>query len=129
MIEKIRLHKKGYESVLSPQESAILGVLWNSREARVRDIYRILRKRNKIALTSVAVCLDRLYKKGMVMRQAETGPGGVHYIYSPLKSKADLDRSIVENIVDKIIYNFGESAVSYFNERFSKSRRAKRRGI
>lgn len=121
-IEKVRLHKKGYESILSPLESAILDALWQKREAKVKEIHAVLRQRKRIAVTSVAVGLDRLHKKGIVMREMETGQGGVHYIYSPLNEKADFDRSVLENIVDKLIYNFGEIAVTYFNERFSKSR-------
>ncbi|MBI2675756.1 MAG: BlaI/MecI/CopY family transcriptional regulator [Candidatus Aenigmarchaeota archaeon] len=121
IIERIRFHRQGYEAILSPLESSILEALWQKRKAKVRELHSILKKEKRIALTSVAVCLDRLHKKGIVMRETETGQGGVHYIYSPLNTRQDFDKSIVENVVDKLIYNFGDIAVNYFNERFSKA--------
>lgn len=122
-VEKIRFHRKGYESILSPLEAAILEELWRMNSGKVREIHSVLRQRKRTALTSVAVGLERLHKKGIVMRKVETGQGGVHYVYAPLRSKAAFDKSILESIVDKLIYNFGDNAVNYFNERFSKPNR------
>ncbi len=109
------------EAVLSQLECEILNVLWNLGQAKVRDVHK--RLKTKAALTSVAVTLDRMHKKGIVKRQIKTGVGGLHYIYSPAVTKKQLERSIVENVVNKLIDNFGSSAVSYFNEKFKSKRR------
>ncbi|MEK6837082.1 MAG: BlaI/MecI/CopY family transcriptional regulator, partial [Nanoarchaeota archaeon] len=84
-VSRISLEKRGL-GVLSPLENDVLRVLWRQEDVRVRDIYNVLRKRRKVALTSVAVILDRLHKKGVVKRRVQSGLGGYHYIYS---SKAD----------------------------------------
>ena len=107
---------------LSPSESDILRVLWKKRKSKVRDIHQSL-KRNKIALTSVAVLLDRLYKKGLVQRKIEYGRGGFHYIYSTVYSESGFKRSIVEKTVNNLIDSFGSVAVNYFNEKFGRRRR------
>lgn len=119
-VSKIRFHKRGLESMLSPLECDILKVLWKKNDARVRDIYKIVRKRRKVALTSIAVILDRLHKRNFVTRKIESGIGGYHYVYAAKISRNDFEHSIVERTVDKLIECFGPIAVNYFNERFKK---------
>lgn len=118
-VSRIRLNKRGL-GVLSPLETDVLGILWSNDEARVRDIYTRLRKRRTLALTSVAVVLDRLYRKGMVSRRAAPGRGGYHYIYSAKGSRMEFEQSVIEKTVDRLIDAFGPTAVSYFHERFRR---------
>jgi len=117
-IKRIRFGKKGVETFLSPLEADVLKAMWELNKAKVRDIYNSLKDRRKVALTSVAVILDRLYEKKLVSREAQTGRGGYHYIYSPSATKSDFEYSLIENTVNKLIDTFGSSAVTYFNERF-----------
>ncbi len=121
-INKIKLNKKGTRTLLSPLGADVLEILWSKKEARVREVHDALKHKRKVALTSVAVILDRLYKKKLVKRTAETGRGGHHYIYSPLKSKDTFEQSVLESIVDRLIDAFGSNAINYFNERFSEKR-------
>ena len=110
-----------FESVLSPLEAAILDVLWPDKKMKVRHIYERLRPEMDVALSSVAVILDRLHKKGVVDRDTETGRGGVRYIYFPLKNRMQFELSVIETAVDSLIEKFGSNAVTYFNERFKKN--------
>ena len=82
--------------VLSPLESDVLGQLWPDKSLKVREIYRILRKGRKVALTSVAVILDRLFEKGVVGRRIETARGGLRYVYFPKKDRKQFEESVVE---------------------------------
>ena len=124
MVEVVRLrfHRKGVGIFLSPLEEDILNVLWDKQPSRVRDIHKALRNKD-IALTSVAVSLDRLHKKKAVGRRVKTGRGGAHYIYSVKKSREDFEKSVIDSAVNKLIINFGDVAVSYFNDRFGERRR------
>ena len=119
-VSRLRFQRKGVGIVLSPLEEDVLRILWERRESRVRDIYGVLRKRKRIALTSVAVSLDRLHKKQAVGRRIELGRGGPHYIYFRKVSKPDFEKSIVDAAVNKLIHAFGDVAVTYFDERFGK---------
>lgn len=108
------------ESVLSPLESDVLHIIWPAKEMKVRAIYEKLRPKKKIALSSIAVILDRLFDRGIVDRKMETGRGGVRYLYFPKQDKGQFEKSIVEQTVNSLINKFGSTAVSYFNERFKK---------
>lgn len=119
-VRKLRLHRKGVQMVLSPLEEDVLSVLWRKEEARVRDVHAHLSRKKRVALTSVAVTLDRLHKKKAVQRRVETGRGGPHYLYTPLNGRAEFERSIIDSAVNRLISSFGSSAVTYFNERFGR---------
>ncbi|MBI3034326.1 BlaI/MecI/CopY family transcriptional regulator [Candidatus Woesearchaeota archaeon] len=110
----------GFESVLSPLETDVIKVLWPDRKMRVRNIYEQLKPGRNVALSSIAVILDRLHQKGVVGRDVETGRGGIRYVYFPLKDRKQFEKSIVETTVNGLIDRFGVTAVSYFNERFKK---------
>lgn len=119
-VNRLRFHKKGVGIFLSPMEEDILHLLWKKESCRVRDIYAQLKGKRKIALTSVAVSLDRLHKKKAVGRKVEVGRGGPHYLYYSLNSRSDFEKSVVESAVNKLITSFGDVAVNYFNERFGR---------
>ena len=121
-VSRISLDKKGL-GLLSPLENDVIRLLWKQEDARVRDIYNVLRKRRKVALTSVAVILDRLHKKGIVKRRVQSGLGGYHYIYSSKANEALFAESVIDKTVNKLIDNYGSVAVTYFNERFKKKMR------
>lgn len=123
-VNSIRFTKQGIKSVLSPLECDVIEVLWSCGECRVQNIYKMLKKnKRKVALTSVAVILDRLYKKGIVVRRIEKGLGGGHYVYSAKTTKEDFEESIVENTVNKLMNTFGSVAANYFYKRFSKEKK------
>ena len=118
-VKNIRVNENSV-AVLSPLENDVIKLLWKNDEMRVRDIYHILSKKRKVALTSIAVILDRLHEKKIVMRRIELGRGGEHYIYSSRCSKSDFEHSVIDKTVNRLIDKFGPVAVTYFNERFSK---------
>jgi|SRR3989338_8721939 len=109
-------------AVLSPLENDVIKILWKRESMRVRDIYSLLRRRRKVALTSVAVILDRLYEKKLVTRKIALGRGGEHYIYSSCCSQQDFEQSVIDKTVNRLIDKFGPVAVTYFNERFSRGK-------
>ena len=121
-MKKIRFSEQGNvdPSVLSPLEHDVLKMLWPDKKLKVRMIYEKLKGRRKVALSSVAVILDRLHERSIVDREVETGRGGIRYIYFPRKNKEQFEAAIVESTVNSLINRFGNTAISYFNERFSK---------
>ncbi len=109
-----------FDALLSPLEQDILNVLWQRKSMRVREIYSRLIGKRKLALSSVAVLLDRLFEKDIVDRRMETARGGIRYVYFPKQDKAGFEKSVIEQAVNNMIEKFGKVAVSYFDERFRK---------
>ncbi len=105
---------------LSPLESIVLDVLIDKKKTNAKEIYRIIRKKHKIALTSICVMLDRLHQKGIVSRKAESCKGGFRYLYSAKKDKKDYEIAVIDDIIKKLTRKFGSTAIAYFNEKFGK---------
>ncbi len=108
------------KSALSPLESDVISTLKNNNKYMVREIYNAIKKKRKVASSSVSVILDRLYEKGLVERKPQTCRGGMRFIYKIKKDKNTYERSIVQNTVNKLLERFGDNALTYFNERFSR---------
>lgn len=111
-----------FDELLSPLEADVLRVLWPDKKMKVRQIYDVLKHKRKVALSSVAVILDRLHEKGVVNRDVETARGGMRYTYFPKQDRKQFEESVVETAVNKLIDAFGPTAVSYFNDRFGKKK-------
>lgn len=112
---------------LSPLESRVLSKLIEMGEGGTRDIYYKLKDKKKFALTSVAVILNRLYEKGLVNRKVKSCRGGIKYLYSVRADKAQFEKKVIDLVVNKLISRFGNSAISYFNERFSLESKGRKR--
>lgn len=110
---------------LSPLESRVLDLLPPGRTKTVREIHETLS--GDVALTSVAVTLDRLHKMGLVDRRAERCQGGIRYLYTPRSSPGEFERELVKSAVNRLIERFGSTAQTYFDERFGARRNRRRR--
>lgn len=107
---------------LSPLEREIIGVLSKKQKHRVGEIYSVIKKRKKIAKSSISVLLDRLHKKGLVKRNTENCQGGVRFVYNINPNKEDYEKRVIESILNKLVDKFGSKALAYFNEDFYAKR-------
>ena len=106
------------KAALSPLEAAVLETLAKAQGMKTREVHHLVARKKKVALTSVAVMLDRLHSKGLVDRKVESCRGGHRYIYCASASK--FKEHMMESAVNKLIQRFGAAATTYFNERFGK---------
>ena len=107
---------------VSPFEQDVLNILWNGNAMLVRDIHAILKLKRKVAHTSVAVILDRLRQKGLAGRKTETCRGGTRYWYYSKTPKHQFARRVLDSSINSLVERFGSTAITYFEERFSRRR-------
>lgn len=117
------MEKRGLETVFSSLEADIMRSLWKKSPLRVKELHKELGRRHNVALTTIAVTMDRLYERKIVERRIEAGRGGLHYLYYPARAKEEFEKSLIDQTVNKLIEVFGKTAVSYFDERFKNSGR------
>ncbi|MBI2667863.1 BlaI/MecI/CopY family transcriptional regulator [Candidatus Woesearchaeota archaeon] len=108
---------------LSPLESFIIKSLKPNKKYSSQIVYNLINKNKKISRSSVPVILDRLYNKGLLERETETGRGGIRFLYKVQLNKEEFERKVVENTVNALVKRFGEKAVVYFNESVAKQKR------
>lgn len=115
-ISNVRLDRSGLKTIVSGLEEDLLNFLWKNGPSTVRTIYESIGRQRGLALTTMAVTLDRMYSKGLTKRELSKGRGGLKYIYSAGASREEIGKSLARTIVKRLSSTFGSSFVSYFNK-------------
>jgi BlaI family transcriptional regulator, penicillinase repressor len=83
---------------LTPQELAIMKVVWKLDSATVRDVYENIRARRAIAYTTVMTMMKILEEKGYLKKvRAERA-----YVYRPTKPRHQVLGAMVRDFVDRV---------------------------
>lgn len=101
---------------LGELEQQVMDIIWKQRSCSARDVLTKLEKDRKLAYTTIATILQRLYEKGFIARTEEKK---VH-IYSPKISKESYGRNIAQAFLKKFINSFGDTAIASFAESIDK---------
>ncbi len=91
---------------LGELQIAIMRVLWAQAEATVAEVHAALGSR---ALTTVATMLSKLERKGVVDHRLD----GRQFVYRPLVSEADVQRSMVASLTDHLFQGDVTALVSH----------------
>ena len=85
-------------ATLTPQELELMKIVWQKRQATVRDVYETLLEHRKIAYTTVMTMMRVLEKKGYV----KTHRVNRAYVYRPTRPERQVQRSMVREFVDRV---------------------------
>jgi BlaI family transcriptional regulator, penicillinase repressor len=81
-------HFRAASSELGPLEERLLETLWQRSNATVREL--VQDRHQDLAYTTVMTTLDRLFKKGLLAREAE----GRAFRYTPCVTREELHREV-----------------------------------
>ena len=83
---------------LTPQELAIMKVIWTRETTTVRDVYEALRTRRPVAYTTVMTMMKILEEKGYLKKvRVERA-----YLYRPTKPRQQVLGAMVRDFVDRV---------------------------
>jgi predicted transcriptional regulator len=83
---------------LTPQELAIMKVVWQKDEATVRDVYEALREARPIAYTTVMTMMRILQEKGYLTRVTHDKA----HVYRPAKPRQQVIGGMVRDFLDRV---------------------------
>jgi predicted transcriptional regulator len=86
------------QSTLTPQELAIMKVVWRLEKATVRDVYEALRKKRDIAYTTVMTMMKILEEKGYLVKTRVDRA----YEYRPAQPRQKVIGAIVRDFLDRV---------------------------
>ncbi|PKM80603.1 MAG: CopY family transcriptional regulator [Firmicutes bacterium HGW-Firmicutes-14] len=115
VISDFKPHKIGYKKVLGELEADIMKIVWKRNKATVRDVYEQLRLERSLAYTTVMTIMGRLAEKGLLEKE----PLGNAYIYNPTISEGDFVKRVVGEVLDGLMEEFAEPAMSHMVDRLS----------
>ena len=85
-------------ATLTPQELAIMKIVWDRGEATVRDVYERLRASRRVAYTTVLTMIGILEQKGYVRKSGGTRA----YLYRPARPRQQVLSAMVREFVDRV---------------------------
>ncbi len=101
---------------ISELEQEAMNIVWVLKKCSVRNVADKLNQEKKLAYTTVATILQRLYEKGLVIRDNKDSV----LLYSPKISKESYGRNISSMFVNKFVSSFGDAAIASFAESIEK---------
>jgi BlaI family penicillinase repressor len=107
---------------LTPQELAIMKVVWSLDQATVRDIYEALRQKRQIAYTTVMTMMRILEEKGYLKKVLVDRA----HVYKPAKPRQQVVGAIVRDFVDRVFDGVPDSLLLHLakdNKLTEKQRR------
>jgi predicted transcriptional regulator len=97
-------------AVLTPQELAIMKIVWRLRSATVRDVYEALRADRAIAYTTVMTMMNILEEKGHLSKERMRSAAGVGdgrseraFAYRPTRSRQRVVSAMVRDFVSRVL--------------------------
>ncbi len=109
------------KSNLGPLELTIMKLMWENGLSTVRAIYEVLSKERKIALTTVSTTMNRLFQKGLLTREIQTGKGGLFYNYKVKETKKGFENKSSRNLAKQIIDSYGNTVSMKIIQEISKN--------
>ena len=83
---------------LTPQELAIMKVVWSRDRSTVRDVYEAMRERRPVAYTTVMTMMKVLEDKGYLKK---TMVDRAH-VYTPAQPRQQVVGAMVRDFVDRV---------------------------
>lgn len=104
--------KKESSQLLGELEEEIMQIMWKIKSASVRQVLNKIKRKNKLAYTTVMTVMTRLYNKGILKRELNSQDA---YIYTPTQDKKNFLASFSKKIINGLINECGEDiAVAQF---------------
>ena len=100
----------GIATVLGALETAVMELLWAEPGQTVTEVEERLRRSRVIAHTTALTTLDRLHRKGYLVREKH----GKAFVYAPRLSRDEFERATAEEVLGALLGHFSAPALSAF---------------
>jgi len=104
---------------LGELQAEVMGIFWERDDATVREVVEELnkrrrkRRRDEFAYTTVLTLVSRLWARDLLARE----PEGRGFRYHAAKTRDELLGELSDELIDRLLDDFGEIAVARLGER------------
>lgn|SRR3989338_299036 len=95
---------------LGELEKQVMDIVWEKQQCSARDVLTKLEKEKKLAYTTIATILQRLYDKKLLGRTKNDAG----YTYFPKISKETYTKNAAQSFLKSFINSFGDIAIASF---------------
>ena len=115
-------HMRTPHPTLTPQELAIMKVVWTRDTATVRDVYEAMREKRSIAYTTVMTMMRILEDKGYLKKTLVDRA----HVYKPAQRRQQVIGAMVRDFLDRVFDGASDSLLVHLakdNKLTEKQRR------
>lgn len=98
---------------LGELQAEVMEVFWRRGDATVREVLEELNERHDLAYTTVLTLVSRLWSRGLLARE----PEGRGFRYRPAKTREEFLAELSDELIDRLIADFGDVAVARLGAR------------
>ena len=95
---------------LGPLEADVLGLVWELETATARELFARQAQPGERAYTTLMTTLDRLFKKGLLLREKE----GLAWRYVPAVTREAFEQKRVDALAARIVAQHGDAGLAAF---------------
>ncbi len=110
-------HKQGVQTVLSPLESEVMGIMWREKRATVRTVHTRLKSKHSINRSKVNAVMSSLRKRGLLTSSVSKGRGGLKYIYKVKICRRKFEREVVGKVLDSLLESYEKTSKKLMPEK------------
>lgn len=107
---------RGAGHVLGELETAVMEILWCAPGQTVNEVEEHLRRHRGSAHTTVLTTLDRLHRKGYLLREKL----GKAFVYAPRYTREEFERMMAQEVLGALMGHSAESTLSTFVDLISE---------
>jgi predicted transcriptional regulator len=100
----VRGERDPLQAALGHLEREVMDIVWTGKEQSVKDVQARLPR--KAAYTTVMTTLDRLFKKGLVLRRRE----GRAFVYTAVRSREEMSATLTGGLLRGVLSHGPETA-------------------
>jgi predicted transcriptional regulator len=108
-----RGHSDPVARELGGAQAELLDVLWHVQSATVPELVDAIGEKRVVAYTTVLTMVQRLYARGLLERV----PEGRGFRYRPTRTREELLGDWSDELIDRLLGDFGEVAVARLDAR------------
>jgi len=101
---------RGPSHVLGELEAKVMEVFWSKASQTVNEVEDRLRNGREIAHTTVLTTLDRMHRKGYLVRKKQ----GKAFVYSARYSQEEFERGMAQEVLGALLDHYTAPALSAF---------------
>ena len=118
---KFKPDEKGIEKVLGPLETAIMHIMWKEEVSSARDVFEIMRKKDKNTRRStISIMMNRLCERGLLDKRSEKGKGGERFVYKVRITREEFSQAVVSKVMRSLLDSFEETTILYIKNHLSE---------
>jgi predicted transcriptional regulator len=98
---------------LGTAQAELLNILWRRGSATVPELVESVTKKRDVAYTTILTLVQRLHGRGLLARE----PEGRGFRYRPTRTREELLADWSDELIDRLLGEFGDVAVARLDAR------------